>query len=285
MPASTNRRTEIEKLIEESYEIERTLAKWQQGDTVDEIELRNGQSQYQAWYSRSLPLIPEATRAEFKDMYEGGMFIKRIKSFIFAPLAINDFYNPAEENPIIDKWKYPYDRNFAESFHTQRSILQGLIYAVAEVAPTLRELAELFSRFPSFLQVLQNSDRLNIPSPTIENEGDLQVLVHACLRLFYEDVRPEDFVPEYGGGRSRVDFLLPEAGIVVETKMTRETLSDKKVGEELLIDWGRYSKHPDCRGIFALVYDPERRLQNPIGLQSDLTQEQNNPATRVLVVR
>ncbi len=284
MTVSGSRRAEVERLIEESYEIARRLACWQENENPGERELREGQEQYQYWYSRALPLIPEATREKFVDMYEGGTFIKRIKSFIFAPLAINDFYNPTEENPFVSKWKHPYETNFADNFHTQRSILQGLIYSVAEVAPILRELAEVFGRFPRFLHVLQRSGRPNIPAPIIKDEGDLQVLVHACLRLLYEDVRPEDYVPEYAGGRSRVDFLLPEVGIVVETKMTRNTLHDKKVGEELLIDWGRYSKHPDCRGIFALVYDPARHLQNPAGLQTDLTQEQSNPATRVLVV-
>ncbi|MGW4936249.1 hypothetical protein ACWEQH_25120 [Streptomyces sp. NPDC004166] len=38
------------------------------------------------------------------------------------------------------------------------------------------------------------------------------------------------------GGRFRVDFLLTAVGIFVETKMTRETLTDRRVGEEFAID-------------------------------------------------
>ncbi|MFJ9894879.1 hypothetical protein ACIQPR_16320 [Streptomyces sp. NPDC091280] len=284
MPMTGNRRLEIEKLLEESYEIERIIAAWQQSETVEEMTIRKGRSQYLAWYSQAIPIIPEAKLANFKDMHEGGDFIKRIKSFLSSPLAKNDFYDPSEPNPLIGKWRYSFDVNFIENFQTQREILQSLIYAVADVSSTLDMLAEIFGRFPDFLQVLQSSERQNITAPRVEKEADLQVLVHACLRLMYEDVRDEDYVPEQGGGRSRVDFLLPEAGIVVETKMTRETLNDKKVGEELLIDWGRYSKHPDCRGIFALIYDPSRRLRNPAGLQSDLSNDQGHPATRVLVI-
>jgi hypothetical protein len=56
------------------------------------------------------------------------------------------------------------------------------------------------------------------------------------------------------------------------------------VGEERLIDWGRYQKHPDCRGIFALVYDPERDVHNLAGLELDLPQGASDISTRVVVV-
>ncbi|MEU3333478.1 hypothetical protein [Streptomyces sp. NPDC006668] len=282
---SSNKRAEIERLLDESYEIESILSTWQINGFVTPQELREGQERYQSWYARATPLVSEVTRDQFKNMYEGGVFIQRIKSFLGNPIEINQFYDSTQADSPIPKWTYPFSTTFLNSFHEQRCILQAEIYSVAEAAPILSELAEAFARFPSFLQVLQSSGRSNIPAPRIEREEDLQVLVGACLRLLYDDVRPEDYVPDYGGGRSRVDFLLPAVGIVVETKMTRKTLTDKKVGEELLIDWGRYTRHPDCRGIFALVYDPDRRLVNPAGLQSDLSQDQSNPATRVIVVR
>ena len=285
MVMSSNKRAEIEYLIEESYEIEEVLSVWQERDELSTGEIREGQKRYQSWYSRATTHVPESQRHDFKDMYEGGFVIKRIKSFLADPRGINQFYKPGQDDRLVSKWSYPYGTAFRDSFHTQRSILQAEIYAVAEAAPVLAELADQFARFPAFLQALQRSRKQNVPPPHIEKEDDLQVLVEACLRMMYDDVRPEDYVPEYGGGRSRVDFLLPSVGIVIETKMTRESLTDRKVGEELLIDWGRYAKHPDCRGIFALVYDPERRLNNPAGLQSDLTKEEGNPATRVLVIR
>lgn len=282
---SSNKRAEIERLLDESYVIESILSAWQVRGSVAPHELREGQERYQSWYSRATPLVSEVSRDKFRDMYEGGLFIQRIKSFLGNPTEINQFYDSTQTDSPFSKWTYPYSSTFQNSFHEQRSILQSEIYSVAEAAPILSELAETFTRFPSFLQVLQGSGKPNIPAPRIEKEDDLQVLVGSCLRLLYDDVRPEDYVPEYGGGRSRVDFLLPAVGIVVETKMTRKTLTDKKVGEELLIDWGRYTRHPDCRGIFALVYDPDRRLVNPAGLQSDLSQNQSHPATRVIVVR
>ncbi|MGW7350013.1 PD-(D/E)XK nuclease domain-containing protein [Streptomyces sp. NPDC054784] len=283
---SSSKRAEIERLVEESHEMESAVSVWQARETVSDEELRRERDRYQSWYARATSMISEQTaREKFRDMYEGGMIIGRVKAFLSGPLDENQFYDPGNPDSPFLRWSHPYETTFRPSFHEQRSLLQRETYAVAEVAPTLTELAEAFARFPNFLQALRSSGRPNVPAPHIGNEADLQVLIGACLRLMYEDVRPEDYVPEYGGGRSRVDFLLPEVGIVVETKMTRETLADRKVGEELMIDWSRYSQHPDCRGILALVYDPERRLVNPAGLQSDLTQENGNPATRVLVMR
>lgn len=111
------------------------------------------------------------------------------------------------------------------------------------------------------------------------------MIVLALLRFLYRDVRPEDFTPQHSGARSRVDYLIRDSGIVVETKMTRKSMTDKTLGDELLVDWGRYPKHPDCRAIFALVYDPTRQLSNPEGLANDLSQDSREPTTRVLIVR
>jgi hypothetical protein len=67
--------------------------------------------------------------------------------------------------------------------------------------------------------------------------------------------------------------------------MTRASLTDKRVGEELLIDWGRYERHPDCRAIFGFVYDPGHYLSNPAGLEDDLSNDGADIPKRVIIVR
>jgi glucan phosphorylase len=42
----------------------------------------------------------------------------------------------------------------------------------------------------------------------IEDEYDVQDLLHALLKINFEDVRAEEVCPSYAGGSSRVDFLL-----------------------------------------------------------------------------
>jgi hypothetical protein len=42
------------------------------------------------------------------------------------------------------------------------------------------------------------------------------------------------------------------------------------LGAQLLVDRERYQVHPDCRCLVCFVYDPEGRIGNPTGLESDL---------------
>jgi hypothetical protein len=221
----------------------------------------------------------------FKDMYEGGTFVERIKAFLNAPMEINQFWDPSAEAQLVPKWRSPFDGTVSESLLTQRQALVNSLHSVADAATVLNELSSAFRRLPDFLQVLRDSANPNVATPTLSSEKDLQVLVHALLKVLYSDVRPEDYVPQFAGGRSRTDFLIRDVGVLIETKMTREGLDDRKVGEELLVDWGRYGRHPDCRAIFAIVYDPDRRLKNATAIETDLSRDSGEPPTRVVVVR
>ncbi len=81
-----------------------------------------------------------------------------------------------------------------------------------------------------------------------------------------------------------MDFLLPEIEFVVEIKMTRATLSTKQLGEQLIIDIAKYKKHPASRTLFCVVYDPDGRISNPRGVENDLKEDNDQMATRVLIV-
>jgi hypothetical protein len=225
------------------------------------------------------------SKTDFKDMYEGGDFIKRLKAFISSPLELNQFYDSSVDVQLISKWLYPFEETCRNSMVVQREILFLALHKTTSVVEVLEELSAYFRRLPDFLDVIGRSENPNVPSPTLTEEKDLQVLIGAQLRMLYDDVRPEDYVSQFAGANSRVDFLIRGVGVIVETKMTRPSLTDKRVGEELLIDWGRYQRHPDCKGIFALVYDPSRRLSNPTALESDLSGDNGGLWTRVLVVR
>ena len=71
-------------------------------------------------------------------------------------------------------------------------------------------------------------------------------------------------------------LLLKDCQIVLEAKKTRKGLGEKEVGDELLVDIARYRAHPDCKAIVCFVYDPERRIDNPTGLETDLSRERDN---------
>ena len=52
--------------------------------------------------------------------------------------------------------------------------------------------------------------------------------------------------------------------------MTRNSMTPKSLGEELIIDIQKYQKHPNCKRLYCFVYDPNMRLGNPVGLKTDL---------------
>lgn len=117
----------------------------------------------------------------------------------------------------------------------------------------------------------------------IRDEYDVQDLLHSLLRLFYDDIRPEESTPSKGGGSARVDFLLKNEKVVVEVKMASKKLKDKEIGEELYIDIKRYQGHPDCGLLICFVYDPEGHLKNPAGLCSDLSGKHDELEVKLIV--
>jgi hypothetical protein len=105
----------------------------------------------------------------------------------------------------------------------------------------------------------------------VKDEYDVQDLMHALLWIDFQDVRAEENTPSYAGGSSRIDFILKREQIALETKFAHKDKTAKKIGDELLIDIGRYKEHRDVKVLICFVHDPDRRIQNPNGLEGDLT--------------
>lgn len=104
----------------------------------------------------------------------------------------------------------------------------------------------------------------------VSDEYDVQDLLHALLKVEFDDIRPEEHGPSNAGSNPRMDFLLKREQIVIEVKKTRRGLADKELGEELIVDAARYQTHPDCKILVCFVYDPEHRVKNAAALRSDL---------------
>ena len=117
----------------------------------------------------------------------------------------------------------------------------------------------------------------------INDEYDVQDLFHALLKLYFDDVRPEEYTPSYAGANSRIDFVLKDESIIIEIKKSRKTLTAKKLGEELMIDSQRYQAHPDCKRIICFVYDPEGFITNPKGIENDLSKDTNGIPVSVFI--
>ncbi|MEO8148568.1 MAG: hypothetical protein ABI723_13060 [Bacteroidia bacterium] len=130
-------------------------------------------------------------------------------------------------------------------------------------------LYAIINRFHIVATQLRNR-RENRATIIIEDEYDVQDLMYALLKINFEDVRKEENTPSLAGSSSRFDFLLKREKTVIEIKKTRNTLKDKEVGNELLLDIMHYKSHPDCKRLICFVYDPDSLIVNPRGIEDDL---------------
>ncbi|WP_411034748.1 hypothetical protein [Shinella sp. BYT-45] len=140
----------------------------------------------------------------------------------------------------------------------------------------------LCRRFPLFADTMRARQRGRTPFG-INDEYDVQDLLHAILRLHFDDIRPEEHTPSYAGNHSRVDFHLPGSRLVIEAKMTRSGLTQKEVINQLLIDVGRYSKMDAIDTLVCVIYDPDRHCTNPRGIETDVEKTGNRLNVKVVV--
>lgn len=105
---------------------------------------------------------------------------------------------------------------------------------------------------------------------SFSTEYDVQDLLHASLRPWVADIRPEEFTPSYAGSSTRMDFLLPKHKTVIELKFVRDRGHARKIGDELIVDIDHYQRHPECSYLWCVVFDQEHYLPNAEGLRNDL---------------
>ena len=121
------------------------------------------------------------------------------------------------------------------------------------------------------------------PTLDVQDEYDVQDLLHSLLWVEFDDVRAEEFIPSYGGKASRIDFLIKAERVVVEVKKTRARLDAKVLSTQLIDDIERYRSHPDCGTLVCFVYDPEGLIANPRGVEADLSR--NEPYRVTVLIR
>ncbi|MGH7885022.1 MAG: hypothetical protein ACRENO_04925 [Thermodesulfobacteriota bacterium] len=144
------------------------------------------------------------------------------------------------------------------------------------------DLMKIFDKFHIVASQIKrrHSSRTSLE---INDEYDVQDLLHALLRLFFDDIRAEETTPSYAGKFSRMDFLLKSESVVVEVKKTNAKLKDGEIGTQLLDDITRYKEHPSCKILYCFVYDPESMIINPKGLEHDLSRTEYNLEVKVVI--
>jgi hypothetical protein len=105
----------------------------------------------------------------------------------------------------------------------------------------------------------------------VESEEDFQRLLFLVLRSVFDDTRREEWTPSIAGNAKRVDLAVPSAGLLIEAKFVRNRAHGRKIADELRVDIECYHSHPSCEAIFALVWDGNNQLSDPVQLERELS--------------
>lgn len=238
---------ELNNLINEGEEVLKT--KWDHSDSgFIDLNIYVELHKYTSWRLKILTLLKKVVPNEIH-------YINSIES-----LKDNYYGNAKQINEII-KGILEYVNKDYIGVKEKMTITQE------------EKLDLIFNNFHKMVKKLRDryDDRTTVD---VQDEYDVQDLLYAILQLFFEDIRKEEWIPSYAGSSSRMDFLLKNEKIVIEVKKTRNTMKDKDLGEQLIIDIEKYKAHPDCNQLVCFVYDPEGRIVNPVGIVNDL--EENN---------
>jgi ParB/RepB/Spo0J family partition protein len=103
-----------------------------------------------------------------------------------------------------------------------------------------------------------------------QNEAELQNFVYSILRTLVASVEFEDPTEKICGKSNRLDFVLKDHKIIVETKYVRDKTHAKKVAEELGVDYLRYKNCPYGQTLLNYIYDPNKYIDNHALYRRDL---------------
>lgn len=243
-----------------------------QCDVISSLQRRS--EQFKKWYRDTEIVIEHIFGADTRHL-------KDFQSIPWRPMGIVNLSNPGPA----------WDRAFESGRESARAVLNSMIDEIDEYwtgdeandstsAPARVE--RICSRFHIVARQLRDRHD-HRPTIDINDEYDVQDLLHALLRIDFDDVRPEEWTPSYAGKSARVDFLLKEHSLVVEVKRTRRGLGIKDIGDQLIIDIARYRQMGECRRLICFVYDPEGLIGNPASLATDLSGDHGDLNVQVIV--
>jgi hypothetical protein len=244
--------------------------------------------EYRTWFSSGLAVLPEDLRERFRFEYEGGGLKFRIKHFLQQPRTKSAFYREDldETNKrIFGPWQHPFEDRFRGPLRQQQQYLEEFVARLATDAETIGTLdfLERTSRLlPTSFAILTRGHR-GRPGMSITDEYDVQHVLHASLVLHFEEVEPEEPTPKMAGASSRLDFLLKQERVAIETKMMRPSLSVRELRDALAVDIQYFRRHPDVDSLFIFVYDPDRRITNARGFERDLNSGSDGFTVRAVI--
>jgi REase_DpnII-MboI len=121
------------------------------------------------------------------------------------------------------------------------------------------------------------------PTVEVDDEYDLQDLLCALLKVEFDEVATEDWIPPYAGGASRTTLFVNRDQIAIVAKKTGPGQTTKELTDHIMTDAAHYRTQGRCSTLFCFVYDPEGRIGSPKRLETTLTSVSEHCRIEVLV--
>ena len=154
--------------------------------------------------------------------------------------------------------------------------------------PDLKNLEIYLENFYLFLEALTeySPDKRatikheNLEKITIQNEYDLQHLLYAALKPLYPGIRKE-VSKDSGIGTVREDVCIPDLDVVLEAKCTRDSMTLKKLIEEIEADIVHYQE----KNIFFYVYDKKKIIKETKNFNDYFNKQFDRKKVKLFVVQ
>ena len=120
--------------------------------------------------------------------------------------------------------------------------------------PDVAMVERLCSRLPQAARTLAHRGRSKPPF-LIEDEYDVQDLLHATLRAYLKYSVQEDPMTKVAGAKAgRADISIEELGVLIEVKFVRGPQDQKRLFEEHSQDLLLYTKWSHLKRLILLIY-------------------------------
>lgn len=154
--------------------------------------------------------------------------------------------------------------------------------------PDLKNLEIYLENFYLFLEALTeySPDKRatikheNLEKIMIQNEYDLQHLLYAALKPLYPGIRKE-VSKDSGIGTVREDVCIPDLDVVLEAKCTRDSMTLKKLIEEIEADIVHYQE----KNIFFYVYDKKKIIKETKNFNDYFNKQFDRKKVKLFVVQ
>lgn len=152
---------------------------------------------------------------------------------------------------------------------------------LCSTSEALELLAELARRIPRSYSP-DPSDHEAGPRPP-GSERELQLHLYRLLRWTFDGVEWELPSERRAGTAPRIDLVLAQHSIAIETKIIRDKVRPGAVADELLVDVGRY--RASFAAMVAVVWDPRHRVADIARFEREFEMSAGEFPTRAVVVQ